>query len=96
MNVTVELGDRKLVVAPANLKSIKRWLKAQKEVPVGTFEYMEEVSIFIHAALVIEQSDLDRDWLEEKLNERNIPDVIAKIYEAGKLESGEQERPQNP
>ena len=85
----VELGGRTLRVAPANLKTIKRWLKAQKETRVGTVEYLDEISNFVLATLRIEQPDLTMDWLDEYLTEPNLPMVIAKIYEAGKIVAGE-------
>ncbi|TDV04688.1 hypothetical protein [Paraburkholderia caballeronis] len=85
----ITIGDKTLPVAPASLKTIKRWLKAQQEVRVGTLEYMDELSEFIYAALARATPDLDRDWLEGHLDETNIPLVISKVYEAGKLQSGE-------
>jgi len=87
--VTVELGGRKLAVAPASLKSVKRWLTALKETQAGTVEYLDEVEEFIFSALRRADQDLDRDWLASELDETNIAKVIAKVYEAGRLGSGE-------
>lgn len=91
--VHVELGGRKLLVRPASLKSVKRWLTAQKEVRVGTPEYLEEVEEFVFATLKRGNADIDREWLTDELDERNIGDVIGKIYEAGRIVVGEQTRP---
>jgi hypothetical protein len=87
--VTLELGGRTLAVAPASLKSVKRWLTALKETQAGSVEYLDEVEEFIFSALRRVDPDLDRDWLASELDETNIATVIAKVYEAGKLGAGE-------
>jgi hypothetical protein len=91
--ITVELGGRVLEVRPANLRTVKRWLKAQAETRVGTLEYMEEVSAFVFGALARGNPDLSQEWLEEQLDELNIATVIGKVYEAGRIAVGEQSRP---
>lgn len=87
--ITVELGGRKLPVAPASLKSVKRWLAALKDTQAGTVEYLEEVEEFIFSALRRADPNLDRDWLSSELDETNISAVIAKVYEAGRIRQGE-------
>jgi hypothetical protein len=91
--LTVEVGGRDLNVLPASLKTIKRWLKAQTETRVGTHEYMVEVSDFIFNTLKKGNPGLEQDWLDDELTELSIPKVIRAIYEAGRIESGEQEGP---
>lgn len=86
---TVTLGGRELPVGPANLKSIKRWLAAQKEHAMGSLEYMDELTTFIGATLRRSTPDVDQDWLDEHLDELTIPPTLRKIYEAGRLQQGE-------
>lgn len=91
---TVEIGGRKLPVPPASLKAIKRWMRAQQEVKLGSYEYLEEVSAFVCETLRKATPELEVDWLEEQLDESNIPVVLRAIYTAGKIESGEAQGPQ--
>ncbi|MBR8248695.1 hypothetical protein [Burkholderia cenocepacia] len=94
MKNTVTIGGRELPVPPASLKSIKRWMKAQEETVVNSLEYMNELSVFVGDTLAREDGGtpgLDRDWLDENLDERNVPTVLRAIYSAGRIESGEAE-----
>ncbi|BEH18850.1 MULTISPECIES: hypothetical protein [Burkholderia] len=94
MKNTVTIGGRELPVPPASLKSIKRWMKAQAETILNSPEYMDELSAFIGDTLARQDGgtpDLDRDWLDEHLDERNVPTVLRAIYSAGRIESGEAE-----
>ncbi|KVL59256.1 hypothetical protein WT01_15605 [Burkholderia cepacia] len=94
MKNTVTIDGRELPVPPASLKSIKRWMKAQAETVLNSLEYMDELSTFIGDTLARKEGgtpDLDRDWLDENLDERNVPIVLRAIYSAGGIESGEAE-----
>ncbi len=94
MKNIVTIGGRELPVPPASLKSIKRWMKAQAETVLNSLEYMDELSIFVGDTLARVDGgtpDLDRDWLDEHLDERNVPTVLRAIYSAGRIESGEAE-----
>jgi hypothetical protein len=92
--LTIDVGGKTLNVLPASLKTIKRWLKAQTETRVGTHDYMVEVSDFIYETLKKGNPGLEQDWLDDELTELSIPKVIRAIYEAGRIETGEQEGPE--
>jgi hypothetical protein len=92
----IKLGGKTFTVSPPSLKSIKKWMTANKEIRVGTLEYMEAITDFIMASLRRAHPDIDQDFVEENLNERNIAALIVLINKVGGLETGEPTTPPSP
>jgi hypothetical protein len=87
--ITITFGEREFTVPPANMKTVKAWLKANTEIAPNTLEYFEAVTDFVFNTLRRNYPDLERDFVDEHLDGRNRNVVLKAIADSAGLVPGE-------
>lgn len=82
---SITLGGRDLVIAPANLKTLRAWTKCMRETEAGSDARFEGQIAFITAVLQRNHPEIDADFVAENVDLANVVEVMRKANNASGL-----------